>query len=270
LYVNKAKVSLTGEVKDSAYYLGFSLNLVFLFVAFRRYGPQLAADQAAVLYLVQALGSAITATIVGLIVRYALYVVDDEEMIQKQVFSELQEEIRKSVSGFRQNQRALAQTITSFVATRRQLAEQEQEVSQEYLSSVAELLTTLRTIQESQVKAITDAVKGMEPATALSIRQLRTLNDELSKLRQELSASDLAKAFVDVRTALTGIDSSAQNARGRLNALAGGAEEATRKLSDIATDAPRVKMDLQAIDTILGDFIEILQQRIAAYDRAGD
>ena len=106
LFLNRSRTPLTGEIKDSAYYLGFSLNLIFLFVAFRNYGPQIATNQGAVQYLVQSLGSAIIATIAGLIGRYALYVMDDEELIQKQVFVELQEEIKKSVSGFRQNQRA--------------------------------------------------------------------------------------------------------------------------------------------------------------------
>src|SRR5438132_7429202 len=96
LYLNRSRFPLTGEIKDSAYYLGFSLNLIFLFVAFRNYGPQIATNQSAVFYLIQALGSAIIATITGLIVRYALYVMDDEELIQKTVFLELQEEIKKS------------------------------------------------------------------------------------------------------------------------------------------------------------------------------
>ena len=110
----------------------------------------------------------------------------------------------------------------------------------------------------------------MEPAAALSLRQLRTLNDELGKLRTELGASDLARAFGDVRSTLVGVDSSAQGVRGRLDALAEGAGETTKQLSEMATDAPRVKADLQAIDTILGDFVDILRQRIASYERAGN
>src|SRR5258706_8111630 len=38
LYLLRSKLPLTGEAKDSAYYLCFSLNLVFLFLAFRNCG----------------------------------------------------------------------------------------------------------------------------------------------------------------------------------------------------------------------------------------
>jgi hypothetical protein len=267
LYLSRSRVPLTGEIKDSAYYLGFSLNLIFLFVAFRNYGPQIATDQVAVLYLIQSLGSAIIATVAGLIGRYALYVMDDEEMIQKQVFLELQEEIKKSVSGFRQNQKALAQTVTGFVAARRKLAAEEEEASREYLTSVAGLLTEIQALQDSHVKAITDSIKHMEPAAALSLRQLRTLNEELGKLRQDFATAELAKALGDVKTALAGVDSSAHGVRGKFDALSMGTEDTTKKLTNMTTDAPRIQSELQAVDTILADFIEILRRRVSTWDR---
>ena len=107
----------------------------------------------------------------------------------------------------------------------------------------------------------------MEPAAALSLRQLRNLNEELTKLRQEFATTELAKAFRDVKVALVGVDSSAHGVRGKFDALSVGADDATKTLSVIATDAPRIKTDLQTIDTILGDFIEILRQRISTWDR---
>jgi hypothetical protein len=38
----------------------------------------------------------------------------------------------------------------------------------------------------------------------------------------------------------------------------------------MAADAPRVKSDIQAIDTILDDFIEILRRRISSWKQPGN
>ena len=70
-----------------------------------------------------------------------------------------------------------------------------------------------------------------------------------------------------MRTALAGVDSSAHGVRGKLDALSVGADDTAKKLSEHDADAPRIKSDLQAVDTILADFIEILRRRISTWDR---
>jgi hypothetical protein len=265
LFANRRNVPLTGEIKDSAYYLGFSFNLVFLLTAFRNYGPQAAdANQTAVEYLIRALGSAIAATISGLIARYALYVLDDEELVQKKVFAELQDEIKKSVSGFRQNQRALIQGINGFLETRRRLAEQEEQASRNYLDNIESLLETLKTLQTTHVETVTQSIKSLEPAAELSLRQLRHINEEFGKLREGLVVADLAKTFNEVRNSISGFDSSTQSAKARLESVAQAAELARTRLTQIGEGAPGIAADLNAIDTILSDFVEILRQRVAA------
>ena len=263
LFANIKRVPLTGEIKDSAYYLGFSLNLVFLLVAFRNYGPQ-ASGTGAVEYLIRSLGSAITATIAGLIARYALYVVDDEELVQKQVFSELQDEIKKSVAGFRQSQRSLIQGITTFIQSRQRLAEQEQAASREYLDNIEGLLKTLQTLQTSHVSALTHSVRSLEPAAELSLRQVRHINDELVQLRQSLTAAELGRTLDGVKRALGAVDASAQGVHGRFSNLSQGIDEARKRLSEMAQVAPAIGADLAAVDAILVDFIEVLRHRVAA------
>jgi hypothetical protein len=71
----------------------------------------------------------------------------------------------------------------------------------------------------------------MEPAAALSLRQTTDAQRKLSSLRQNLAATELAKAFGDVKSALTAVDSSAYGVRSKFDALSQGADETAKQLS---------------------------------------
>ena len=237
----------TAEIKDSPYYLGFLLTLAALLLSFLRVNEPT--------YLLGAIGSALSTTFVGLVFRSILHLRDQEDLVQKQVFTELQEEIKRSATGFRRAQQKLIEVINSFVNTREELLKRDEQTTSKYLSAMEEFLEELKVLQATYFNSLSSAVEEVTPKARESIVQMEALNKELRELRAGMTSSSPVQAIDSLRLA-------ANQAELSLGRLCSELQSSAGAFKSMQSIAGATESDLKAIDYILSDFIETAKKHI--------
>ena len=231
----------TAEIKDSPYYLGFLLTLVALLFSFLRIKD---AE-----YLLNAVGSAISTTLVGLVFRSILHLRDQEDLVQKQIFAELQEDIKRSATGYKRAQQKLIEVIESFVNTREELLERDKQATLKYLIAMEDFLEQLRTLQAEYFSSLSRAVEEVTPKAKESVMQIEDLNKTLVALKSGMSSASPVQAIDSLRVAANQV---ALTLKGLCTEL----ESSASGFKSMHSVAGATEADLRAIDHILSDFIE--------------
>jgi hypothetical protein len=245
-------VYLSDELKDSPYFMGYMLTLVALVRVFQLaiQGPTAHGGDNATLF--HGVGSALTASAMGLLVRHMLISLDHTERSRTAVFQTLMDEVRTQATTLRDAQMQLVNLLNEFSSTREQFLSREERASaayverleagagtlggilRDYPASVASLTTSIASAAEriDAASRKTDALlERLQAEAATSLQSASAAQDVVMKLASErIGQADKAYAGV-----LSQLSQSTQNLRAELEQVATSLQALTREYGAAAS-----------------------------------
>ncbi|HUF26413.1 MAG TPA: hypothetical protein VMM18_05455 [Gemmatimonadaceae bacterium] len=176
-------LSYSSTIKDSPYFLGFTLTMVGLVKIFTTLEAETAqAGAVAAGAIAGQAGHAILATVIGLFARQALWSYERAESVAESRLMQMSDSLAMNAHRFAQRQEDLVALIGNFVESHQQLWEREQEALTRYLEQLdagGRLLSKLEHEYPERISALTDSVgRSAEllasSAELASVRLLRT------------------------------------------------------------------------------------------------
>lgn len=269
-------VSHSEMTNNSPYFLGFLLFLVSLFTSFTKLGTRLGELQ--VDFVVRQLGSALLTTIVGLPFRQLLFAYAPGQQEQDIFYRTLEEELRTSATQFKKSQTELVTMLQDFIATRGTLFSEEEKASKSYLSSLTRAIGIFDQAFDNYPRQISSALS----ACATALAGLRAKSVALSKSSEGLDETAFAQAVGKLEALKESTSETAkqlENLKASIGTLSKAADELPGHVQKVLLEAKKgsdetglqlkekveaISKDLDAIDTILSEFIKVSQERIAA------
>jgi len=269
---------LGDTLKDSPYYLGFLLTQIALVALFIRFRPAAAAD---LTQLSLGLGTALSTSIVGLVARQILAMAtpapaDDAER------AEGGERLRRTLDDYQTSQREFVSFLEEFLAHREQLMESERAASAKYVKGVRSTLASLQRVQDrvadhveksarqsselldhshqSMLEAVTETADSLGSKARAIRERLGSLEEEIGRASRGIREAAPAVELEALRAAST-------ETADALRRLGGVGAALGRTAGEASTAATAIRDDLQAIDTILSEFVDVAVKRIDELDR---
>lgn len=196
---------LNGTLKDSPYFLGFTLTLVALVKAFRVLASGSIDAAGLPSFLVTEVGGAILATVTGLFLRQLLLSTDPGETGRDEVFQSIMEKLRKQSGDFATAQRNLVDLVQEFTATRETMFRREEDAFGRYVvrlergaTGLADLeakipeqlgmtVTALAAVERELRGAARGFAESLERARASMTEQLRSSAARVDSSSEEAS-----------------------------------------------------------------------------------
>lgn len=182
-------VYLSDELKDSPYFMGYMLTLVALVRVFQLALQGSAAQGGGKATLFHGVGSALTASAMGLLVRHTLISLDHSERSRSAVFQTLMDEVRTQATTLRDAQMQLLNLLNEFSSTREQFLSREERASAAYVERLEAGAGTLGGILRdypASIASLTGAVTSAAEQLDATSRKTAAL---LEKLQLEGTAS---------------------------------------------------------------------------------
>jgi len=268
-----SRVPHSEMTNNSPYFLGFLLFLFSLLTSFSQLGSATPKQIAA------QLGTALVTTIVGLPFRQLLFAYSPVQEDQDIFFRSLEEELRRSATQFKRSQAELVELVTQFLETRELLFSEEEKAARRYIANLQKASDVLGLAVSGEGSAVTralgDCAKGLaqlkDRVAELSTASQRVSPDIFPQLSSELgrltlSASDVVRQLHLMRGSVESLTKASDQLPLDAKKLVDGAKERTVAVAtDLRTQVARISADLSAIDTILGDFVNLVVKRLAAF-----
>jgi signal transduction histidine kinase len=264
-------VSHSDLTNNSPYFLGFLFFLFSLYVTFSH--PHGDDSQ-----IVQELGTALLATVVGLPFRQLLFAYSPGQDDEDSFFRSLEDELRRSAAQFRKAQSDLVELIQEFVATRDKLFETEENAARGYIASLERATTIFDDAYQQYPKAIASVLGDCT-------RSLARVKARLEQLAE--SADNVpADSFALIGSQMQSLADSANQTTTQLNCLGNGVkdllasskslpsaveETLTTTAATLSTHINSfresmdvIRKDIQGLDGVLSEFVELQEKRILA------
>jgi hypothetical protein len=155
-------VALNGTIKDSPYFLGFTLTLVALLQVLSAIKPPVPGEPS--ISLTKEIGAAILTTVTGLFMRQLLLSRDPSEEAKDSVFQSLATEIRERTVDFHQSQKQFVALVQEFVSSRETLFSDEEKAFARYVERLEATGTRLGELEGQffeRTKSFAAAFDGM-------------------------------------------------------------------------------------------------------------
>jgi hypothetical protein len=146
---NKYYVSLSVDTKNSPYFLGFLFTLAALFKIFMDLPELSGIDKNAISFLVPQIGTALSTTIVGLVLRHVILSFDPASEQQEHILRAATDELKENVSAYKKAQQKLLDLIETFVKHHNEILEAEQKASKDHLNFLSESSDALNKISKT-------------------------------------------------------------------------------------------------------------------------
>lgn len=182
---NRYQIELTDTVKDSPYFLGFSLTLVALWFVF----DQAAGTESSRLSLQGlsgSIGAALGTTVAGILLRQTLHSRGVLEEERGAILRDLRNELTRHTKTFSESQSKLVALIEEFVATREELFSLEEQAARKYVDQIKKSGRLLERVDgefRSHLKEFTQRLNrqlaSFESAAEESTRQADEIRDAL-------------------------------------------------------------------------------------------
>lgn len=242
--IRQRKIAPTEHVNDSPYFLGFLLTLVALFVSFSSFSsvPKTAVTE----YMIRAIGAAIATTIAGLAFRVVLVTTNPIEQKVEELVRSLQDELRINAARFKEAQLELLQLVEDYTDSQKIILATQQEVSQEYVSTLKESSKSLKQIQTRTIKQIESSVSDLASmAQAFNGKSEQVLKAVQAIGEATQGLQEVCKAGNECGRVIEGLNYRV----GELQAV----------LSTLHARTQTTEADLKAVDFLLTEFIEIVR-----------
>lgn len=221
-------VYLNGTLKDSPYFLGFILTLVALSKLFAEIGASGIGKPAR---LVSAVGEAILATVVGLVVRHLLFSLDASDSSRDEAFQTVMDSVRKNASDFQTAQQQLVQLVREFTTSRETLFDAERAAHVRFVASVTDTTARLGDLERAWPDRLQTLDQSISGTTKLFDESTKTVSSALARMTTDAqnASSSLSKTIVNAADATALIASESQE---KLRAQFSGLADALREVSE--------------------------------------
>ncbi len=225
-------VYLNGTLKDSPYFLGFTLTLAALVKVFAEITGRPEDQQG---NLVPAVGGAILVTIVGLVARHLLLSLDASDATRDEAFQTVMDAVRKNAADFQLAQQQLVQMVKEFTLSRETLFESERTAHARFVASVTDSTARLADLH----KTWPDRIRAFDESVSTAARTF----EESSRT---------------VSVALARITTDAQDASSSLSSVVASAADATATI--FADGQGRIKAQLSSLADTLDGLARIVEK----------
>ena len=216
------------------------------------------------------------ATVVGLPFRQLLFAYSPAQADQDLFFHSLEQELRRSATEFKRSQAELVQLVQEFVEARKGLFHDEEQASRRYVRNLEKTVELF----DDTLNKYPELIKSALSHCAQSLLALAEKSAELSRSAQSLTTqpfADLVTQFATVRDRTSEMAEEIvklQQSLNQINIVASELPESVSNQARIAAvtfdqlhNALRdqlqvIKNDVSAIDGVLTDFAELMQERI--------
>jgi hypothetical protein len=257
----KHLVTLSGIVQDSPYFLGFILTLIGLagiFVSIARGGT---VGNINVLDVVGRAGTALLATVVGLVMRQALSSFDPGEEARDQMFQTIARGLRAQTAEFHEIQSQFMASVQSQMKVRESLFAREENAAKRYVAALEGGATTLALLAgeyparvDSLIKSLDSRIVELDKVAKDSANRLSTLRDAAAKLFDtEVDAlkTELQSSARSLTTARAEATTTAAEVTSALGGAVKALGERRTELDDAAAAYPATaKLLVHALDRI--------------------
>ena len=198
---NKYRVALSSESKDSPYFLGFLFTLTCLLSMFLRIDLIKTTPPNIFAVLIPQIGTALSTTIVGLIMRHIIISYDPAYSENEKLWRMATEELKENVNTYRVAQEKLIELIDDFCKTRKKLLEDEQEASKTHVSLLSESTAAISKIGKQYPPKVEKIIKSFDNIQE-KINEFfgERLQNEIEKLfsNSTLRMEELNKKFCEI------------------------------------------------------------------------
>ena len=276
LYAEKALlVSHSETTKNSPYFLGFLLTLIALFAVFYTRPPERA--DLAWGFLVRQLGSALLTTIVGLAVRQSLFAYAPAQQEEDKFFRTIEEELRRSASQFRKTQDDFVQLLQEFIATREVLFSEEEKASRRYVENLTRAITVFDQVYDGYPKQISSTLSKFAKRVDVLAKKIEEMAEATGRI-DSTAFTEISQRLEGFQKATSQVSNELDNLRHNVVSLRDVADQFPGRIEQFASDAANrsrvigtqlgevidsIHRDLQAIDSILSDFVRVIQKHIS-------
>jgi biopolymer transport protein ExbB/TolQ len=148
-------ISLSEEIKNSPYFLGFLFTLTCLIHIFLniRVGEN-AASSDLMNQIIQQIGTALLTTICGLIGRLLLISQDRVENEKNNLWNDTTTELKENAWAYQNSQRNLLSLVEDFTTFHRQILDSEEKVSKKHIAVLSETTATLEKLSKDYPERI--------------------------------------------------------------------------------------------------------------------
>jgi hypothetical protein len=188
---NKYRVSISSETKNSPYFLGFLFTLGCLLNMFLTMGLSSNSSQNFFIDLIPQIGTALSTTIVGLIMRHIIISYDPAVEEGEKLWRMATEELKENSNTYRVAQEKLIDLINEFSKTRKELIEQEQEASKEHVALLSESIATFSELGKNSLPKVREILVNFDEIRKkldefINTKLQRTLEEQFSRTSEEL------------------------------------------------------------------------------------
>jgi hypothetical protein len=272
----KYLVPLSESTNNSPYFLGFLFFLVSLFRTFYWSAFQ---DGDHIDSIIRQLGAALLTTIVGLPLRQVLFAYSPTQADEDLFYRTLEEELRRSATEFRKSQAELVQLVQEFVEAKRTVFAEEQAAARHYIKSLTKATAMFDGSIESLPTVLTNTIESCLGKFKELDRELDSFSSITSGLDSATlkisletvqsigtTAKGLEGSLVDLRHSLTAANSAAGLIPSNLTNQMSDLKHALALVPTAAKDQiARIESDIQAIDTLLDSFVQLLERKVEAF-----
>lgn len=273
-------LAYSSTVKDSPYFLGFTLTMIALVRIFTTLEAQAGQDAAITAGAVAGdAGHAILATVIGLFARQALWSYERAESRAEAKLMQMSDSLALNAHRFAQRQEELVELIGSFVESHQQLWAREEEALTRYLAQLdagGKLLAKLEHEYPERISVLVDSVgksAGLLASSAelASVRLLRTGESFAAEYARRAefimqamerasgaAASSSETMSRSLEEACGAISQRAQSMRAELEDLAGAATAFPGAMASAATSLQKAGEKVEGLDRHLRMFAESL------------